>query len=244
MKKNTITMLLLMTISACTSIAQRSLLEPHLEQNSETSSVCRNAQELANSLRIQELNLEGVTETELLDSLDIKILQNHDLHLVGARRISGECLDHLDEFRTSILHFDTDITLRINQDHISTYQIKPDPRNFINANDAHPAIPSRHFIQAIDTGGGHMSKDSMTQFIGVWVKNEKYIITPYKKQTSGAFYVYNDLLELENTVISIRFMHHLHAPSGIIYLALRDGTDIILINFTWSYWKLFSDEMD
>jgi len=243
MKKNTITMLFFMTISACNSITQKDLLEPHLESTSEASSVCHNAQELANSLHIQELNLEGVSETELLDSLGINILQHHDLHLVGARRISGECLDHLDEFRTSILHFDTDITLRINQDHISTYPIKPDPRNFINANDVHPAISSRHFIQAIDIGGGHMSKDSMTQFIGVWVENEKYIITPYKKQTSETFYVYNDLLELKNTVISIRFMHHLHAPSGIIYLALRDETEIILINFTWSYWRLFSDEM-
>jgi len=244
MKKNIIAiMLLCLTTTACISITQKYPSEMGLgSTQKKIDAVCLDAQELANSLHIQELNLESESETELLNSLGITILQNHGLRLVGAKRISGECIEHLDEFRTTLLHFDTGVTLRINQDHITTYPIKPDRLNFINANDAHPTISFRHFIQAIDIGGGHMGKDSMTRFIGVWIENEKYIVTPYKKQDSGTFRVYDDLIKFEKTVLGIQFMNHIHGRSGLMQFILEDESAKILIELTWIYWKLFSDE--
>jgi len=246
MKKNAIiTALLCLTATACTSVIRKTPSEMELELTSkETSATCFNAQTLANSLHIQELDLKDKSETELLDTLGIKTLQNYGLHPVGARRVSGECVKHLDEFYTAILHFDTGITLQINQGNFTPYPTIHDLLNFIDIDDAHPTIPSRNFIQAIDIGGGHVNKNAMTKFIGAWIENKKYIITPYKKAPSETFHVYNDLLESEKPVLSIRFMHHLHTPSGVIFLIQENGAERILVNFIWTYSDLFSNDVD
>jgi len=246
MKKNMIVIILsCLPGGACISVVQEQPSNPVRKPVPvETDATCHNAQTLADSLHIQELDVKGESGAELLDSLGIRMLQDRGFDPIRARRIGGECIDHLDEFMTVLLHFDTGIILRIEQGNLAPYPIKREIRNFIDIDDAHPELPARRFIQAIDTGGGNLRKDAMSRFVGVWLENGRYIMTPYKKQASGAFRVYNDLLESGKPVLGIRFMHHLDTPSGVIFLVLKDGDERILINFIWTYLNLFVDETD
>jgi len=121
------------------------------EEGEEKITLCNDAESVVRSLRIQRFD---ASVSELLNSLGIKVLLNHGLYLVGAARISGNCAAHIDEFRDPIIHLDTGITLMVDQGQIFPYLKKYYPRFFIGANDAHPAIPFRNFVQAIDIGGG------------------------------------------------------------------------------------------
>jgi len=204
----------------------------------EKSTLCTHMEPVVNSLKIQRLD---ASKSESLNSLGIKTFLDHGLSLVGATRITGYCAVHIDEFRAPIIHLDTGITLIIDQDRISPYLKEYYPRFFISENDAHPVIPLRKFIQGIDMGGGHRSKELMVDFIGAWTQNEKSIITPYKRSNSGDFHLYGDLLELDKMVLSVRFLHHLDTPSGLIQILQGDGDDRILLEFIWIYGGLFSD---
>jgi len=200
--------------------------------------VCSSDESIINSLHVKAFD---AATPGLLNSMGVKSLSNHELRLIGATRVSGYCADHIDEFRTPIIHFGTGVTLMIDQERLSPYPKKYHPRNLIEVTDSHPMISTHKFIQAVDIGGGHESKASMTNFIGVWHKDGHSIITPYRKNDSGDFYVHNALFELDKPVVGIQFFHHLDTPSGLIQLLQKDGDDRILLEFIWVYKRLFSD---
>jgi len=206
----------------------------------EKIALCNDMESVIKSLRIQRYD---ASVSGLLNSLGVRVLMNHGLHLVGVTRISGYCASHIDEFRDPIIHLDTGITLMIDQGQVFPYSKKYYPRFFVGANDAYPEIPFRKFIQAIDIGGGHREQDIVTEFIGAWTQDEKSIITPYRKLSSGIFHFYDDLLELDKVVLGIRFLHHLDTPSGLIQILQRDGGDRILLEFIWVYGDLFLDKI-
>jgi len=64
------------------------------------------------------LDFEDDLENDLLISMGVNVSQNHSLRLVNAHRISGKCANHLNDVNLSIFHFDTDITLMLNDNNI------------------------------------------------------------------------------------------------------------------------------
>jgi len=237
-----IAMIFLMLNGGCSSVTPGSESGAVMSVDlTEEMDVCSNEESLINSLQVQEFD---VNDPRVFDLLGIKIFQSYGLRLVEASRISGSCAGRIDEFSIPVIHFDTGVVLMLSGDKISTYPKDYYPVNFIVPDDAHPVIPSRHFIQAISMMGVHRSKDLVAGFIGAWGKNGGAIITPYKKKYSGAFHVYDDLIELGKTVIGIRFMGHLHGVSGTIQLLLEDGEDRLVMSFIWNHWGVFIDDAD
>jgi len=204
-----------------------------------TDSMCHDTDALARSLHIQRLywrdQSEAGLDTELLNALGVDVLQPRRLSLVSARRISGECVGHLDAVNSTVFHFDTDITLVLNNEGILVPHTRPyRPRFIITPDEAHPERARHHFVKAIEAGTGLIEyKDRATHFIGEWNKNGTSILSPYRKNTSGRFRIHRDLLAFKNNILFIGFLPHLNTPSGTIQIILQDGDDRILFSFIW-----------
>jgi len=203
------------------------------------SEICNDTESLANSLRVQifdareDFDSEGIIENELLKLLGVKLNQEQILFFSGAKRISGYCVDHLDDINFSIHHFDTGISLVINDEGAFI----PNPKQYrrrpvVGRDDAHPEIVRRQFVEAVEVGWGY--------FVGIWKENEKSILAYYKETPSREFRVHGDILESEAEILIVRRSPHLDTPSCAIQLLLRDGNDRVALNFIW----LFPDDMD
>jgi len=213
--------------------------------------ICSNAQTLANSLRAHRYDMEGVFnkeekfDDELLRSLDMKVIQRQKLYFAGATRISGECANHLIDVRGSNYHFCANITLVINNDGLFVpYTKKYGARFFVGYNDPHPGRTQYHFVKAIEVGSGYGREDLMRNFIGIWTRNGRSILTPYKKISSESFYLYDDLLEFDREILNVSFFPHVDTLSGTVQVLLKNGGDRVSLSFWWTYGRLFLDGVD
>jgi len=205
----------------------------------EKSETCNDAGLLANSLHVQRFEVKERfdvrerSKNELLKLLGVKVNQEQNLYFFDARRISGECVAHLDDINLSIHHFDTGVTLIINDEG----SFIPNPKRYrrrpvVSREDAHPEIAQRQFIEAVEIGWGY--------FVGIWEQNGKSIMTYYKEIPSGEFRVHDDMLISDSRILIIRRVPHLDTPSCAIQILLQNNNDRVVLDFIW----VFPDDMD
>jgi len=229
MKNTAIIALSFLINGACTSILpDQSSMSNAGPTLAATNPACSNMQTLVDLLHVQRLDIEGGLKDELLDSTGVNVSPDHSLRLVTAYRISGECSSHLDDINLSIFHFDTDITLMLNDEGMLVpYPRKYSPRNVVADNDTHPEKHPYRFVGAIEVGWG--------VFIGEWRKNERSILMPYRKTAAGEIHVGDNLFSIERKIISVRFLPHIDTPSGAIQILFQDGNDRVSLSFIWIY---------
>jgi len=246
-RHNTIIILMLCLLNgACLTTAPDHL--PHNRSESGAAAdnaTCHDAQALAGSLYAQRLYRRNESgsgfETELFDSLGGEILQHQGFRLISAMRISGECVGHLDAVDSMMFHFDTDITIALDDEGtFAPYTKQYRQRFIVNPSEKHPERFGYDFVKAVEAGFGFVEhRNRMTHFIGEWSNNETFILTPYRVDTHGNFHIYDDLIALHNKILLINYIPHPDTPSGTIQIAVRDGDERILLAFTWWQHKDF-----
>jgi len=219
---------------ACPAAASNTWLDDNLTRPAtESSPDCTDVQSLINSLHIQTIELDDETKTGFLNSIGLTIYPKKYFELSRAMRISGECATHLKGVNISMLHFDTGVTLaRVDGGSWTQYPEKYRPQTIIDANDANAEMLPPQFINAVKVG--YSATSSVSNFIGIRKNNDISVFTPYSKNASGEFVIYDDLLESKKEIITIRLFPAL-TPAGTLQVLVPDGNARILLSFAWTY---------
>jgi len=205
----------------------------------EVDPICRDPQALAGELHLEEIYTKEKgpeAAAELLESLGVELLQEKGLSLNEIQRLSGKCLDHLEHFKLLTYRFDTGVILR-RTDGVFVPYIKDYLWYFISSNDAHPERALHQFFRAVELDSGSVTyKSWASRFVGIWVQDEKSVVTPYRKRPHEEFIVYDDLIVSKRKIIDISFFPFPHqVPGGYIDILLNEGNDRILMTFDWWY---------
>jgi len=207
--------------------------------SSEVDPICHDPQALAGTLRLEEIYTKEKgpeAAAELLESLGVELLQEKGIRLNEMQRISGKCLDHLENFKLSTYRFDTGVILR-RTDGVFVPYLKDYLWYFISSYDAHPERVSHQFVRAVELDSGSVTyKNWASRFVGIWAQDEKYVVTPYRKRPHEEFIVYDDLFSSKREITDISFFPFPHqVPGGYIDILLNEGNDLILMTFDWWY---------
>jgi len=234
----------------CTTILLLCLLNGACAANppdrpSQTDPECFDPHAVARGLRVEDIydSKDGLeAATKLLKSLDIELLQETQLRLDRADRISGKCVEHLDHFQGATYRFDTGVILADDFGVLVPFPEEKYRWSYIGHDDEHPDRAGHPFVKAVELGTGLVSyKGGTRAFVGIWEHSGKSVITPYRRHPYEEWNIYNDLIASKRHPISvISFFPAMHGyPAGAITILLQDGDDRISLTFEWSYDRLF-----
>jgi len=237
MVKPLIASLIFLASGICSASTQETSQENRTEPVAEVIHACNDAQTLAESLHIQRLPLDDESKSKLLDEMGIKIYQNHYFNLMYARRISGDCVDHLDGINGSIFHFDTGVSLMLAGGGDGVFY--PYPGNYqhqvvFDNNFSTPEKMPQQFTRAIGVSQNARTGniDKITHFIGIRDQNGKSQFIPYERRSSGGFHIGDKIFEVNNKIIGIRYILD-RFLTGPIQFLLPDENGLILLSFMW-----------